>query len=151
MKIFFDIDGVLNNTPARGSMGFGVDHMMCNRLKDIRECLHGELVCISFWRGTPQRQEVKLPFQFTWAPHGEKRKSWHGADLIIDDQLSLYPQEAPVYAVNGHVGLQGSDVAFIVSKYKPIRDAKYAPPDAPSGFRGLSVQEISKTLKEARG
>lgn len=106
--IYFDIDGVLNNTPARGNLGFGADADKCELLASIP----GKKVCISFWRGADPGA-IKLPFDFTLAPNGDKRNCHEGATIIIDDQPNLYNADAPVYAVNGRVGLTATDVQNI--------------------------------------
>lgn len=110
-NIYFDIDGVLNNTPQRGDKGFYADPLMCELLQRIP----GRKICISFWRGTPQREQVVLPSEFTFAAHGEKRFCHPNAKLIIDDQPNLYDWFAPIYVTDGHVGLTEQDVANILN------------------------------------
>lgn len=114
MLIFFDIDGVLNDTPQRGNKGFFADPKKCELLRRIP----GEKICISFWRGTPQRSQVSLPFEFTFAPHGEKRNCCEGARLILDDQPDLYHWYSPLYVVKGNIGLIEQDLINILELLK---------------------------------
>jgi len=112
--IYFDIDGVLNDTPQRGNKGFYADPAKCELLQQIP----GQKVCISFWRGTPQRSQVILPFDFTFAAHGEKRSCCPNAKLIIDDQPNLYNWWEPIYTTNGSVGLTEDDLLKILELLK---------------------------------
>jgi hypothetical protein len=113
--IYFDIDGVLNDTPARGDLGFRADPDKVELLKRLSP--FGEFVCISFWRGRPDMPVIPR-LKYTEAPMGEKRNSvlTHRTLLIIDDQPDYYKDLAvPIYQTVGHVGLTEIDINNIVN------------------------------------
>lgn len=114
--VYFDVDGVLNNTPARGDLGFGVDPEKCR----ILAALPGTKVCISCWRNS-DADKIVLPFPFYLAPKGEKRKSHPHAAIIIDDQPSLYDEDAPLYHVAGPDGLTREDGERLDKRLMEIR------------------------------
>lgn len=116
--IYFDIDGVLNNTPARGDNGFYVDPAKVELLKQ----LPGPFVCISYWRRRPDMG--KIPgLNYQCAPVGNKKDcvNTRRAKLVIDDQPDYYKglQNVPVYKVDGDVGLTQEDIDKIKRKYFP--------------------------------
>lgn len=109
----FDICGVLNPTPARGDNGFRADPDKIARL--LR--LPGPYVCLSFWRGWPDK--IELPFDYTLAPNGNKRDCVPiNAIVVIDDQPSKYDGvDVPLYVTDGHVGLTDEDVENILERF----------------------------------
>lgn len=120
--IYFDIDGVLNNTPARGDNGFYVDPAKVEILKQ----LPGPFVCISYWRRRPDMG--KIPgLRYQCAPVGNKKDcvNTRRAKLVIDDQPDYYKglQNVPVYKVDGNVGLTQEDIDKIKRKYFPEHQA----------------------------
>lgn len=159
--IVFDIDGVLNATPQRGSLGFGADPEKVARLMRIP----GPKVCISYWRNN-HAHEVKLPFEFTFAPKGNKGDSVpKNALVVIDDEPSHYRIGTPVYKVDGSKGLQDDDVYEIlarIGKMDPIEASSRSsvvqaamaeaaaaqPPGGSCGPCGSAEEVAERTLEE---
>ncbi len=108
----FDIDGVLNPTPARGNKGFRADPEKIARL--LR--LPGPYVCLSYWRAWPEK--IDLPFEYTIAKQGNKGDCVPtNAIVVIDDQPSHYGRDVPLYITNGNVGITDADVDAILKRF----------------------------------
>lgn len=135
LKIYFDIDGVLNTWAAAGDRGCVVHKEKWDRLLHATREAHKvwpvELVCISYWRHWPERVQRALrgmaEFPFTHAPRGEKAAaldddhSMYG--VVIDDQPSYYDSttdEVNLFATESSRGLTRTDninfIAFIKSQ-----------------------------------
>lgn len=106
-EIWFDIDGVLNNTPQLGGRPLWIVQEHWDFLRQFPQ----KLVCVSFHRHWPEKVHELLGVPVLCAAKGHKRDALPADTsgiLVIDDQAGEY-SGVLVYAVEGKTGLTEND------------------------------------------
>lgn len=108
--IYFDVDGVLNDTEATPTFHYHIEKV--SLLLDIRDETGLPLVCCSFWRDKPDIRT--LPFDFE-VLKGNAKRLCKKDSIIIDDHPKLFLPEHLIYQTKSNVGLTKIDARNITT------------------------------------